>query len=226
MSDETRRRGRPTLREHEVGRDVLLERARAAMNVRPRTDILRREIAEMAGVTPALINYYFADKWQLLEAAAQPIVEAHVVRIHELLSAKHDVAQTLKSLISHYIVFNREHGYLLDYYILSSDKLGRAENLELLSGARAAIIAFFRSAIREKHLREMDPEILQALVWGLCKHLPQLSSERHEQVLRSYDEADVNGKQTEIVCNLPFNGVLASATAPREVGDAAGPATL
>ncbi len=69
------------------GRDKLIEQSRKIINLRPRMDIQRREIAEIVGVTPALINYYFPDKWTLLEAAAYPFVTELVTNITSTLNS-------------------------------------------------------------------------------------------------------------------------------------------
>jgi len=71
---QVRTQGRPVRGDAMAGRDWLIQKTRIAMKFKPRIDMQRREIAEFAGVTPALVSYYFPDKGGLFEAAAKPFL--------------------------------------------------------------------------------------------------------------------------------------------------------
>ena len=210
MSTLTARRGqgRPGSDEQEVGRDRLLEKVRTAMRLRPRVDIQRREIADVAGVTPALVNYYFPDKWALLESAARPVVEAHIEQVRELLRSTETPAGKLKRLVRQYIVFNREHGHLLDYYMESIQKRGALERLDALATAHGEIVDFLRLNVDEAQLGGTSPEILQSIIWSTCRHVAQLPDGRQAVLFPSEREDEVVDQQSEVICNLLLNGML------------------
>ena len=206
-----RGQGRPGTDAQEVGRDRLLERVRAAMRLPPRVDIQRREIADVAGVTPALVSYYFPDKWTLRDAAARPVVEAHIEQIRALLQSAEPLATKLKGLVRQYIAFNREHGHLLDYYMESIQKRGDAEGLDALAAAHREIVAFLHHNVDERNLGGASPEILQSLIWSTCRHVAQLPAERQAVLFPSEREDDVIDQQSAVICNLLLNGLLHGA---------------
>lgn len=208
---EKRGQGRPGRDAQEVGRDRLVEMVRVAMHPRPKIDIQRREIADVAGVTPALVSYYFPDKWTLLEAAARPIIEMHVDRVREMLRSTMSPVDKIKQLIRLYIVFNREHGHLLDYYLASIDKKSAGESLEFLAKVHGEIIDFLRTAVDERCLRDTNAEVLHSIIWSICQYVAQLPQNRQETLFPNAKESDVIDQQAGIICSLLINGLLLEA---------------
>ncbi len=209
--DEKRGQGRPSRDTQEVGREKLLEKVRAAMRVRPKVDIQRRELAEVAGVTPALVSYYFPDKWELLEAAAYPIITVHIARVREILGSDDRPTAKLRTLVRLYIAFNREHGHLLDYYLASIERGAVGEGLKVLTEAHQEIVHFLRVTIDEEHLRETGPEVLHSIIWSMCQYVAQLPGHRQDALFPSDREADVIDQQAGAICNLLLNGMLLEA---------------
>ena len=129
---ETRAKGRPPRGDGEVGRTRLLERTREALKGKPRIDMQRREIAMFAGVTPALISYYYPDKWDLFAAAAKPVIEAYIISVREILRATTPSRLKLEALIGFFVEFNCNHSHLFDFYIENGEKMAGKEYLKEL----------------------------------------------------------------------------------------------
>jgi TetR/AcrR family transcriptional regulator len=73
-----RGKGRPTGGEPGVGRDTLIEAARALLQELPPAQVTSTAIARRAGADPAMVRYYFGNRESLLlEVAKQIGAEAH-----------------------------------------------------------------------------------------------------------------------------------------------------
>ena len=83
-----RRPGRPT--ERDGGRDVreaLLEVAGQLFSERGVNEVSLRELARAAGVTPAMVHYYFGDKQGLYEALLERALLRVLARVREIVAA-------------------------------------------------------------------------------------------------------------------------------------------
>lgn len=207
----TRGQGRPRQSESEVGRDRLIERTRAAMNLRPRTDIQRREIADVIGVTPALITYYFPDKWSLLEAAAHPVITEHVAAIDHMLASQGSHMNKLKVLIRIYLMFNRDYGYLLDYYISAGEKLDKPKNLQLLVAAHTSIVGFFSDGIANGVFKDTNAGTLQSLLWCICQYLGRIPESQYAPALTPREPHKLMEHHQDLVLELFADGVFQPA---------------
>ena len=166
-----RRQGRPSRGEREIGRDHLIESTRGAMRARPKIDIQRREIAEHAGVTPALVSYYFPDKALLLEVAAQPVIEAYAADVRFILRSRTKAEDRLHRLISLFLAFNTEQGFILDHYLEVSNAKRRDANVAMLIAIKEELIAFFEELIGLGIVKGNDQQFLPAALWGLCRYV-------------------------------------------------------
>jgi len=178
VQERTRLRGRPRQSEREVGRDKLIDQARKVIRLRPRTEIQRREIADVVGVTPALINYYFPDKWSLLEAASYPSIEYLLTTVEAILVSPVSTDRKFETLIQSYLTFHATSGYALEYYINASKNLNKKHNIDAIRSCRDKVCTF----IREHHLEEVSDtrsaELVHATLWSVCECLGRLSA-RH-----------------------------------------------
>lgn len=166
-----RPQGRPPRGGREMGRDHLIESTRGAMRLRPKIDIQRREIAEHAGVTPALVSYYFPDKALLLEVAAQPVIDAYAADVRLILRSRTSLEDRLKRLISLFLAFNTEQGFILDHYLEVSYAKRRDSNVAKLTAVKMELSAFFAELITLGLVKGDDPQFLPAALWGLCRYV-------------------------------------------------------
>ena len=85
MAQEKRAQGRPARGDNEVGSQKIVEGMQVALRTLQTTNVTRKEIAWYAGVTPALVTYYFPERNALIEAATLPVVEALVDKVSACL---------------------------------------------------------------------------------------------------------------------------------------------
>lgn len=201
---EVRNQGRPARGDGEVGRTRLLEKTRHALKAKPKIDMQRREIARFVGVTPALVSYYYPDRWDLFAAAAKPVVEAYTADVRAILRSDGVAYHKILSLTYLFIDFNFQHGYLLDFYLENSTKMARQEDLKQLQVVYAEMMVFFDNLLRKGLVRGESPAFIQSSLWGLCKYIAQQPHLAH--LTDSPEKYRVLRSQAEKVCELFLNG--------------------
>ena len=204
MPMEARSQGRPARGDGEVGRLRLLERTRDALKNKPRIDMQRREIALFAGVTPALVSYYYPDKWDLFAAAAKPVIDTYIEGVRGVLRSAGMPCLKVRSLIHLYVDFNFHQGYLLDFYLENSDRMARKEDLREVHAIYGEMLVFFEELLRDGLVRGGSPAFIQSSLWGLCKYLAQ--QPHLAAVADSPDKDRVLRSLAEEVCELFLNG--------------------
>lgn len=204
MSMQARSQGRPGRGDSAVGRARLLEKTRDALKIKPKVDMQRREIALIAGVTPALVSYYYPDKWDLLAAAAKPVVETYTEGVRTIMCSKDQPHFKILSLTHLFIDFNFRHGYLLDFYLENTAKMARQEDLQDLQDIYGEMIAFFSDLLRNGLIRGDSPAFIQSSLWGLCKSIAQQPHLAH--LADSVERDRLLRAQAERVCELFLNG--------------------
>lgn len=212
--EPARLRGRPRQRESEVGRDKLIEQSRKVMQRRPTMDIQRREIADVVGVTPALINYYFPDKWTLLEAASYPVINDLVTTVEELLDSPQPSTQKIEDLIEIYLTFHSKSGYAMSYYIISSRKLKKWENFDLLKACRDRVYALIKEVIPVGGPEVQNAKTVHAMLWSVCECLARLPARRQEKAVEDGGPTNVRAHHF-LVLDLFTRGVLIPWRHPR-----------
>ena len=187
-----------------MGRTRLLDRTRDALKSKPKIDMQRREIATFAGVTPALVSYYYPDKWDLFAAAARPVVEGYVEEVREILHQVTGPRLKVLHLVILFIDFNFHQGYLLDFYLENSNRMARQEDLASLKEIYGEMLVFFGSLLRDGLVRGDTPEFIQSTLWGLCKYVAQ--QPHLAELAASPDKDRVLRTMAENVCDLFLNG--------------------
>lgn len=203
-----RPQGRPRASECRIGREKLLEKAREAMGRPPRTELQRRDVADIAGVTPALVNYYFPEKWLLIEAAALPIIEDYVAKVTELVDSDADHIDKLRGLIHIYLVFNEDNGFLLEYYIDAMFRQNDAEGIRLLWRTHAKITCHIQDLVRRGDMREVNPELINSVLWGICRYVAGQSRDRASGLFPGEDTHDPRAHRSRVICDLLLNGLI------------------
>ena len=168
-----RTQGRPLRGANEIGRDRLIEKTRELLKSRPRFDVQRREIADFAKVTPALVTYHFPDKWKLFEEAIASVVDEQVSHIQAMVDTPNPNLDTLRSLVEIFVIFHVNYGSLLDNYIelIAANHLDG--NRDRLLHVQSTIRAFLVQLIELGLFKPGDVDVLQTALWGACKYLGQ-----------------------------------------------------
>ena len=100
-SSTSRRRGpgRPAGGQGGEGQQALLLAARELMAEKGSPRVTVREVAERAGVQPALVNYYFGGKQGLLQAVASLVAGRLLERVQEGVAQEGSVEERLRSIM-------------------------------------------------------------------------------------------------------------------------------
>ncbi len=158
-------------RQDEVGRDLILRRTRAAMRDWPKTDLSRRVIAQHAGVTPALISYYFADRLSLFEAAAAPVIADYADDVRRIINASGPSSEKFRAIIHLYLALHYRNGGLLESYVVFAKTRDGMAGLSLLSEVKAEAVAFVGVLLDEQCILGECADTVQSIMWGMCKQV-------------------------------------------------------
>ncbi len=188
----------------------MIEKMREIMKSKPKVDIQRREIAEFMGVTPALVGYYFPDKRSLIEEAASPLIDEYIAQVKDCLAATDDPLEAMRSLILIFIEFNRESGYLLDFYIEHVTTRKNHNSQPKLREVYEEMNGFFSALMRAGLIRGEDPRLVQSAIWGMCRYIGQqqnISGSLNPS--RSVDEGSLK-QLVDFIFDLVVNGIWIS----------------
>ena len=98
-----RRPGRPAGAPTGEGRRALLDAARAVIAEKGSPRFTVREVAERAGVQPALVNYYFGGKQGLLRAVVAEVASGGVERIQRATRQGGSARDRVRSLVESWV---------------------------------------------------------------------------------------------------------------------------
>ncbi len=210
MTAQQRTAGRP-VRDEEIGRTVILEKTRLAMRERPRADLQRNEIARFAGVTPALISYYFPDRSNLFEAAAYPVIESYVTDVRLIIGSDRPLIDRLRALILLFVRFNHTEGHLLDFYLEHIERTN-SRNKMLLENIYREMLSFFDELLKTNTIRGENAGVVQSMLWGMCKHTAKRPGADICKNAVALDELILS--QAELLSDYFLNGAICSPEAP------------
>lgn len=202
-----RLQGRPVRGEGDVGRDRLIDAARTLLRSGGGSDLSRKAVAEIAGVTPALISYYFPEKNSLVSAAVRPVIEQRLAQLDAILDAPGSRAAKLRDLIALFIGFNAAEGSLLDCYIAlcKTDEAGRSKKPRL-HAARRRLTEFYNQGVEAGEWRPLDADLFFLALWGMCKCVAQAKA--YPGLLDSgRDAAEPLGHEIDLVLDLAVSGM-------------------
>lgn len=165
--------GRPQLHHGPNGRAKLLAKTRELLKLKPRVNLQRQEIAKFAGVTPALVSYYFPDKWDLIEAAAATVIEEHVNDVMSIVTDAEPDAEHIHRLAFVYVSFILHNGHMLDFFLENITSWKRQERLAQFVDLHKAVAAFFSRLMQQKILEARDSTIFRILLWSTAHSIAQ-----------------------------------------------------
>lgn len=177
MSDK-RSQGRPCRGGNEVGSDRIIESLREMLRSRRSDCTCRKSLAEFAGVTPALITYYFPHKDTLIEEATKPIIEDYARQLRSILSHEeaHDVK--LRKVITLLVgCYERDAGILDAYSELARQK-GEALKPNYVTMMTENLAEFFGDWFNQGTMQAHHPAMLQGALWGMCQFVAQVNLAR------------------------------------------------
>ena len=163
-----RGQGRPTRGANEAGLRRIVNAMRDALRSRRNIHVTRKEVAQYAGVTPALVTYYFQDKDSLVEAATVPVVVAMVEAVENCLVAATEPHIKLLQVVGILIESYARDAVVIDLYI--AYRGSKADELpDLIGRMEAALVTFFDQWLQNNQDRVYDAAYLQKAAIGMCK---------------------------------------------------------
>ncbi|MDG2526176.1 TetR/AcrR family transcriptional regulator [Stenotrophomonas sp. HITSZ_GD] len=132
-----------------------------------------RDIAQQAGVTPALVNYYFGDKEQLLQTlVAQRLLPAVVGLGERLAAAGDDVEATVQAFVAGIFDIVERHPWWPQLWVREVLCEGGALRGLLMrevapATARIMVARFTAAQVRGEIHPALDPRLLMTSLIGL-----------------------------------------------------------
>ena len=164
-----RRKGRPVRTSDEQGRERILSATLKYLQNRVQTEVVRQDIATVAGVTPALVTYYFESKSELLLAATAPVLRSAIDAVRDVIAAQLSYRDRLNKLISLFIRFSAKNSRILEAFIQASLQADDRDNQGLVLSAFNDMQSFFVRGAQAGEWRSFDPTFFIFAVWGMCK---------------------------------------------------------
>ena len=214
---EKRTQGRPARGMATVGPHKIVEGMQDALRALQSNIITRKDIARFAGVTPALVTYYFPERNTLVEAATAPIVEKLATCIQGWVSKDIDQNFVLMNIIIELLSCYSKDIAIIELYVSyrrSIDQQRSSDGLEEISSSiteffdRWFACSRFSSCTQHGH----DSSFMTNALLGICRAVAYkqlsrdcLSSPQEEGVrlMRSHAEMIYN----VIVAVLPRTAV-------------------
>lgn len=166
--------GRPPGARSKEGREALLRAARDLLAEKGLPGVTSREVAERAGVQPALVSYYFGGKDALLQA----VIDLVALEMQDLLKQaalrKGSVEERLRALIEAWVIAMASDPYaprLMTERVLfaESDVID-----EFVAKFARPSLATIRSLLEEGRkrgeFRDIDPMYVVPAMVGMCVH--------------------------------------------------------
>jgi AcrR family transcriptional regulator len=168
----TRRPGRPAAAQRGKAREALLSAAHELMAEKGYPRVTLREVANRAGVQPALVNYYFGGKDGLLRSVVASVAEQMLARIQRAVSGGGSPTDRIRELIHGTVEAITAAPYaprLLVEQVLFADSSVIEEFVENFARPNlAAILALLDDGRKSGSFREVDPRFLVPAMVGSC----------------------------------------------------------
>lgn len=168
--------GRPVRAEGESAdlvRQRLVDSARSLFTLRGFGEVSVREIAREAGVTPAMIAYYFGDKQGLYEAMLTSVFDTLLARVRELAAQSPTSTAPVEAFVRLYVGTIASQPWLpalLLREVVAGDSAVRARFVERFASRAAALLPGLLSAeIASGALRaDLDPKLAVLSLVAMC----------------------------------------------------------
>jgi AcrR family transcriptional regulator len=164
--------GRPSGAEAATGREALLRAARALMTEKGLPRVTLREVAERAGVQPALVGYYFGGKDALLREVTAEVAAEMMGRIQESVSGEGSFEERLRRLVRGLVAAVSQDPYaprLVVEQVLFADEATLDDFVDRFGRANAAALtALLESGRRRGETRAVEPMFFAPALIGMC----------------------------------------------------------
>jgi AcrR family transcriptional regulator len=169
-----RRPGRPAGSTGQSGRAALLKAARELLSHDSATQRLTlTEVAKRAGVNPAMVNYHFGSKSELISALIEEAMQESLRRIGSITPTDDPPPVKLRRRVRSVVDLYKEHPYisrLLKEQVFYSDGEARKAYLEgFFPGATRATKKILDEGVASGDFRQVDHVLFWATLIGMCE---------------------------------------------------------
>jgi AcrR family transcriptional regulator len=163
--------GRPR---DDVQRTALINETLRLLQTTPPSNLTRLDIARAAGVDPALIRYYFGDKYKLFaEVIAVIAAEIETGGSAALASAgtpKERIARLVRSSHEVHRRYPHYHQLILDQIIHGHPEAVQRIRAKMSGSLREGLLNLMREGETSGELRVVDPGHLAIAIIGMCEY--------------------------------------------------------
>ena len=171
MKQEKRAQGRPPRGENEVGSHKIVEGMRNALRTTRTVNVTRKDVASFAGVTPALVTYYFPERNGLIEAAALPVVQALVGEVAACFETFEPARQQLSRAVLVLLEAFTRDGSIIQLFSQYQSSQPETTVPDLLRDLDTCLVSFFERWLGENENALYDAKFLQRALIGICKSI-------------------------------------------------------
>ena len=220
-ADTRRVQGRPARGENEVGVKKIVEGMRAALRALQNTKVSRKDVAGHAGVTPALVTYYFPQRSDLIEAATLPVVRALVDRTKYCFEREGPARQRLCQAVEVLLKAYTRDAAVIALYSHHRASTPDTSLPDLLQDLDALVEAFFEAWLFDHPSSVYDAAFLRKAMVGACRNPARRRIEAPGQ-----DTPDDLGQRgsAEMICSMLLGPTDLAIAAPLALVDAEGSA--
>lgn len=168
MSDK-RAQGRPARGTATVGPKKIVEGLQDALRSLQTNNVTRKDIARFAGVTPALVTYYFPERNTLIEAATVPVIETLAVAVRERVMQETDPVRALMDLIVDILTCYRRDIAIIELYALHRKALSDSVRQDALQDIVNTITTYFDRLLMFCPDCKYNGEFLTNALLGICR---------------------------------------------------------
>jgi TetR/AcrR family transcriptional regulator len=174
-SRATRRPGRPAAARAGAAREALLRAARELLTEKGLPAVTVREIAERAGVQPALVNYHFGGKDALLRSVLASVSEEMAQRIREVTTGRGSIEERVRELLHGLVEALTANPYaprLMVEQVLFADESVIDDFVDGFARPNLdAIHELLDDGLDSGVLRRVDSRFLVPFMFGSCLYL-------------------------------------------------------
>ena len=185
----TSTKGRPIRGLDDIQRLRIVEASRSLLRLNASTDFTRTQLAAFAGVTPALISYYFPERADLIRAAVGPIVDGYRARLSHIVRSDLSRSDKLIAITCLLVESNMRDRLLIKaFYDVSIDSPGFTGSsfMRLLSPDS---VDWIGASVDDERTTYYGLDFIVDSLWNVCESAAI-------EILSMTQPADETGLQT------------------------------
>jgi AcrR family transcriptional regulator len=168
-----RKKGRPKATDPRVGREEIVAAACEILQTTPISKLTSAAVARKVGVHPALINYYFKNRTELLVAVATGLMQELRAATDFGSDPAAGLEGSLRKRLAGVIGFHRRypfvHRLIVDEVLNSTSPSSRPAFEAMTSVGLQGYADFVAHGVRSGELRHADPVFLYIATIGMCE---------------------------------------------------------